>query len=203
MILAENHEMAIILHLAPISYDPATGTVNFTTTHFSSYAVVYVTKTFDDLRNVGWAKENIEVLASKGILKGISETEYAPQTNISRADFLYFMVRTLGVDEKIDGNYDDIDKNAYYCREAAIAKNLGITSDTGNNKFTPDASITRQDMMVLTERALRMLKKLEAQGTASGLDKFTDKSLVATYAVNGEASVVLCCKERFDCGQWW
>lgn len=63
-------------------------------------------------------------------------------------------------------------------------------SGTGNNKFTPDASITRQDMMVLTERALRMLKKLEAQGTALELDKFEDKSLVAAYAVNAIASVV-------------
>ncbi len=45
-------------------------------------------------------------------------------------------------------------------------------------------------MMVLTENALRMLKKLEAQGTASDLDKFADKSLVAAYAVNGVASVV-------------
>ena len=30
-------------------YDTATGMVTFSTTHFSNYAVVYVTKTFDDL----------------------------------------------------------------------------------------------------------------------------------------------------------
>jgi uncharacterized repeat protein (TIGR02543 family) len=171
-------------------YDPATGTVIFSTTHFSEFAVVYVKKTFDDLGIVVWARKPIEALASKGILKGTSETEYAPQTNITRADFLYFLVRTLGVDAKFSGNFDDIDKNAYYYKEIGIAKELGITSGTGNNEFTPDASITRQDMMVLTERALRMLKKLEAQGTVSDLDKFADKSLVADYAVNGVASVV-------------
>ena len=171
-------------------YDPATGMVTFSTTHFSNYAVAYVTKTFNDLGSAAWAKKPIEVLASKGILKGTSETEYAPGTNITRADFLYFLVRTLGVDAKIDGNFDDISSDAYYYKEIAIAKKLGITSGTGNNKFSPDASITRQDMMVLTERALRMMKKLEAQGTASDLDKFADKSLVAAYAVNGVASVV-------------
>lgn len=171
-------------------YNPATGKVTFTTTHFSQYAVTFVTRSFNDLENTAWAKKAIEVLASKGILRGASETEYAPQTNITRADFLCFLVRTLGVDAKIDGNFDDISSDACYYKEIAIAKKLGITSGTGNNKFTPDASITRQDMMVLTERALRMLKKIEAQGTASNLDKFADKSLVAAYAVNGVASVV-------------
>jgi len=45
-------------------------------------------------------------------------------------------------------------------------------------------------MMVLTERALRMLNKLEVQGTASDLDRFTDKSLIAAYATDSIASVV-------------
>ena len=171
-------------------YDPQAGMVTFSTTHFSDYAVVFVQKTFKDLDNVVWAKKPIEVLASKGILKGVSENEYAPGANITRADFLYFLVRTLGVDAKVDENFDDIRNDAYYYKEIGIAKKLGITSGTGNNKFSPDASITRQDMMALTERALRMLNKLGAQGTASDLDKFADKSLVAAYAVNGVAAVV-------------
>ncbi|MBU7005957.1 GLUG motif-containing protein [Phosphitispora fastidiosa] len=171
-------------------YDPGTGTVTFSTTHFSRYAVVYVTKTFDDLESAVWAKKPIEVLASKGILKGISEKEYAPQTNITRADFLYYLVRTLGVDARVDGNFDDISRDAYYYKEIGIAKKLGITHGTGNNKFSPDESITRLDMMVLAERALRMLEKLEVQGTASDLDRFADKSLIADYASDSIASVV-------------
>jgi hypothetical protein len=90
------------------------------------------------------------VLSSKGILAGTSEMEYTPQASITRADFLCFLVRTLGVDAKVSGNFDDIEKNAYYYKEIGIAKKLGITSGTGNNKFNPDAGITRQDMTVLT-----------------------------------------------------
>jgi hypothetical protein len=171
-------------------YDPATGNVIFTTTHFSHYAVVYVTKSFNDLESVAWAKKSIEVLASKGILRGISETEYAPQLNINRADFLYYLVRTLGVDAELEGNFDDISSDAYYYREIGTAKKLGITGGMGNNKFSPDECITRQDMMVLTERALRMLKKLEVQGSASELDEFSDKALVADYAVDGVSSII-------------
>ncbi len=171
-------------------YNPETGTVTFTTTHFSSFAVVYVKESFEDLDGVAWAKKPIEVLASKGILRGITEGKYAPEANITRADFLCFLVRTLGVEAKADGNFDDIKNDAYYYKELAIAKKLGITYGTGNNKFSPNASITRQDMMVLTERALRMLNKLKIQGTASDLDKFSDKSLIAPYALDSMATVV-------------
>jgi hypothetical protein len=171
-------------------YDPETGTVIFTTTHFSYYAIAYVHQTFEDLESVDWAKESIEVLASKGILKGISETKYAPQTNITRADFMYFLIRTMGVDSKFEKNFDDIDKNAYYYKEMGIAKKLGIASGTGNNRFSPNESITRQDMMVLTERALRMLKKLEVQGTVSDLEKFSDQSLIGDYAIDSVASLI-------------
>jgi hypothetical protein len=71
-----------------------------------------------------------------------------------------------------------------------IAKKLGIASGTGNNRFSPNESITRQDMMVLTERALRMLKKLEVQGTVSDLEKFSDQSLIGDYAIDSVASLI-------------
>jgi hypothetical protein len=40
-------------------YDPVTGTVTFSTTHFSNYAVAYVQKTFDDLSSAALAKKPI------------------------------------------------------------------------------------------------------------------------------------------------
>ncbi len=83
-------------------YDQNPGAVTFRTSHFGNYAVVYVDKTFDDLESVTWAKKQIGVLASKGVLKGVSETEYAPQAAITRADYLYFLVRTLGVNARVD-----------------------------------------------------------------------------------------------------
>ena len=60
----------------------------------------------------------------------------------------------------------------------------------GDNKFLPDANITRQDMMTLTERTLKLLNKLGQQGSASVLDTFTDKSDIAPYAVNSVANIV-------------
>ncbi len=171
-------------------YDAKTGTVTFATTHFSLYAVSFVQKSFSDIGSVAWAKKSIEVLAAKDIVKTPSATTYNPASNITRADFLYSLVRTLGANTKTSGNFDDISKDAYYYNEIAIAKALGITTGEGNNRFGPDHSITRQDMMAMTERTLKLLKKVNQQGAASLLDKFTDKNSISSYAVNSVATIV-------------
>ncbi len=170
-------------------YDAKTGTVTFTTTYFSQYAVAFVQKSFSDIENSAWAKKSIEALAAKDILKTTGNT-FEPKANITRADFLYSLVRTLGANATINGNFSDISKDAYYYNEIAIAKALGLTDGMGNNKFEPNASITRQDMMAMTERALKLMKKVNSKGQSSILDRFTDKGSISSYAVNSIATIV-------------
>jgi len=171
-------------------YNPETGMVTFSTTHFSSFAVVYVTRTFSDLYVTQEIKHAIEVLASKGVLTGVSENRFKPRSHITRADFLYSLVRALNIEAKVKDNFDDISTDAYYYKEIAVAKALGITLGCGNNLFKPDEPVTRQDMMVLINRALSLLNRIEAPGTANILGKFSDRSQVANYAAEAIASVI-------------
>ncbi|MFA7462662.1 MAG: GLUG motif-containing protein, partial [Anaerovoracaceae bacterium] len=179
------------LHSVPNGrYDAETGTVTFTTTHFSHYAVAYVHRTFEDLEAVLWGKKQIEVLASKGIVKGVSQTTFAPEAAITRADFLCLLVRTLGWEGEPEGSFSDVAEDAYYWRETGIAKELGIVSGIGNDRFDPDVAISRQDMMVMTERALGVLNGSAVEGAASDLDRFSDRAQIAGYAVNSIAALV-------------
>ncbi|KRE64798.1 polysaccharide lyase family 8 super-sandwich domain-containing protein [Paenibacillus sp. Soil750] len=170
-------------------YNAETGTISFTTTHFSLYAVAYVIKNYDDLAQYGWAKDAIEVLAAKGIINGTSEKTFEPAANISRADFLLLLVKSLGLTANIDGNFGDVSKASYYYDAVAIAKNLGITQGSGGNQFNPNTAISRQDMMVIAARAMRAAKKLNTVGTSADLNAFTDKSDVSAYAVEDLAAM--------------
>jgi len=164
--------------------------VTFTTTHFSHYAVAYVKKTFADLETVPWAKKQIEVLASKGIINGTSADTYSPGKKITRADYLVLLVKSLGLAARVEDNFDDIKEGSYYYDEVGIAKKLGLTRGVGNNLFTPQAPITRQDMMVFTEKALSLTEKTSGSVTEADLKKFKDKSLIAPYAVKSAAALV-------------
>ncbi len=171
-------------------YDPATGMMSFSTTHFSLYAVAYVYKTFRDISAYGWAKDAIELMANKGIISGTSETTFEPGANITRADFGLLLVKSLGLSAQGESNFDDVGKGAYYYDAISKLKMLGIVQGIGNNKFRPNETISRQDMMVMAARALRVAKKLSVVGTSAELIAFTDKSAVAAYAVEDVAAML-------------
>ncbi|MHB1391571.1 MAG: S-layer homology domain-containing protein [Clostridia bacterium] len=171
-------------------YDAASGTVSFTTTHFSKYVLAYNHKVFTDVDNTHWAKKTIEILASKGIARGTTDKTFAPYESITRGDYLAMLVRALGVNAVITENFSDIKATDINFKEIAIAKKLGITNGVGNNMFKPDKYITRQDLMVLTERALTALKKIKVKGTAADIEKFSDKSKVAGYARDSVATMI-------------
>lgn len=63
-----------------------------------NYYVSYVEKTFKDINKYTWAKESIEILASKGIINGVEENMYAPEKNVTRGDFVKLLVETLDLD---------------------------------------------------------------------------------------------------------
>ncbi|NLM74519.1 MAG: carbohydrate-binding protein, partial [Clostridiaceae bacterium] len=171
-------------------YNAETKAVEFTTTHFSLYSVAFVQKTFNDLSTVEWARKPIEVLASKGIIAGTGKGMYSPEADITRADYLLLLVKTLGLTAEFEDNFDDVSKDSYYYEAVGIARALGITAGAGNNRFAPNTPISRQDMMALTYRALKLTNKLDATGYINILDNFVDKDEIADYALEALATLV-------------
>ena len=145
---------------------------------------------FNDISEYDWAKDAIYFLYEKGIITGISETEFAPGIDIKRADYMLLIVRMLGFSAEFSENFTDVSKEKYYYREIGAAKALGLTSGTGNNMFNPEASITRQDMFVLAYRILSM-KKAEMNGPDnSKISIFDDYLEIADYAKDSIAALV-------------
>lgn len=156
-------------------YNEAQGSVTFTTTHFSTYAVAFVNKTFNDLGTVDWARKQIEVLASKGIVNGVSEQQFAPSRQVTRAEFITMLMRTLGLDTKAgkqaDTRFADAVPGSFYADALSAAKALGIAKGIDGARFYPSEKITRQDMMVMTARAGGG-GQTRPFGSANGLERF-------------------------------
>ncbi|RJX39518.1 protein GluA [Paenibacillus pinisoli] len=167
-------------------YRSASKAVIFTTSHFSSFAVVYVEKSFGDLGRYAWAKHEIEVMAAKGVINGISEQAYAPERQVKRADFLLLLARALGWEAKanVEGmlGFSDVAEGDYYYDAVLAARALGIVTGRADGTFDPGASITRQEMMAMTARALAVSGKPLKGGDASLLGGFSDLGKLASYA---------------------
>ncbi|MCQ6561498.1 glycoside hydrolase domain-containing protein [Paenibacillus mendelii] len=171
-------------------YDPASGKVSFTTTQLGQYAIAFVKKTFADTANYAWAKKAIEVLASKGVINGISDRQFAPSQAVRRADFVLLLVKALGLTAASEQQFSDVKSTAYYAEALGIAKTLGIATGVGGNQFNPDTPISRQEMMVLITRAMTIAGKKLPAGAASDLAGFADQGSIAPFAADSIAALV-------------
>ncbi len=171
-------------------YDAETKTISFTTTHFSRYAAAYVFKTFDDIQKYPHAKASIEVMASKGVIDGKSELEFDPDKEITRAELVQMLVKSLGLTASFTESFSDIDPSHPYYKELGIARKIGLAKGGGENRFSPDKKITRQDMMVFCHRALMLSKKIRPELSEAQLDRFGDRSRIASYAIQAASAMV-------------
>ena len=127
---------------------------------------------------VKWAAEN-------GITGGVGNDRFAPEQSCTRAQIVTFLWRAAGspvVNYAMD--LSDVAEDAYYGEAVRWALSEGITTGTGENSFSPDATCTRAQAVTFLARALNA----NASGKAEFGDVPTDSyfaEAVAWAAANG------------------
>lgn len=164
-------------------YDPATGTVTFSTTHFSDYAVAYNKVSFNDVAKGAWYNKAVSFIAAREITSGTGNGNYSPDAKLTRGEFIVLMMRAYGIapDTNPTDNFSDAG-NTYYTGYLAAAKRLGITSGVGNNMYAPGNQITRQEMFTLLYNALKIIGKLPEGNSGKSLSSFGDADDIASWA---------------------
>ncbi|MFB9327708.1 choice-of-anchor I family protein [Paenibacillus aurantiacus] len=134
-------------------YDADSGTVSFTANHFSRYAVGYNNVAFGDA-NGSYALSAITYLSARGVINGVAEGKFAPERQVSRADFALLLARLAGADtsQSAGAAFADVKPSAYYAGAVSWASQAGIVSGVGQERFDPNASITREQMAVMIKR---------------------------------------------------
>ncbi len=164
-------------------YDPATGKVTFTTTHFSKYVVGYNKVSFKDVAEDAWYSDAVEFIAARGITTGTGSRIYSPEAKLTRGEFLVMMMRSYGIspDTNPADNFTDAG-SAYYTGYLAVAKRLGISDGVGNKMFAPGKEITRQEMFTLLYNTLKKIGGLPNRDSGKTLSSFGDEGQVASWA---------------------
>ncbi len=134
---------------------------------------------FTDLAG-NWAKPYISALVEEGVINGVSDTEFAPNAKITRADFALMLIKALGMSSDEPHGFADVNAGDYYNDAIAAAKTYGLVKGTSDVTFSPKANITRQDAVSIIARTLDAIGYTE--GKAGDLSVFADASLIASYA---------------------
>jgi enterochelin esterase-like enzyme len=165
-------------------FNATTGTVDFTTTHFSEYVIGYNKVSFTDVPDSAWYNKAVSYLAARDITAGTDDTHFSPSQAVTRGQFVVLLLKAYGIDASTSGdtaNFSDAG-NTYYTGYLAVAKNLGIATGTGDNQFSPDLIITRQDLFTLLYRSLEKLGELPVGKTGGALTDFNDAGKISAYA---------------------
>ena len=174
------------------SYDEATGTVIFTVDHFSNYIIRMNKVAFSDLGSVGWAKDYIEVMASKGIVGGIGNGLFKPSANITRAEFIAMIVRGFKLQENTAQNtFRDVNEKDWYYQYVTSAAKHGIISGGPGGTFAPTENITREDMAVIISNSIALMRgRKSTVNIDKNLAGFKDRSKISKYAAESVALAV-------------
>ncbi len=144
---------------------------------------------FTDIGNYAWAREAIYTLKDRGIISGVSDTEFAPANHIKRGDFMLILTRMLDVQDEFSENFADVSESTYYYKAIGSAKAAGIAQGSGEF-FMPENSITRQDLITLAYRAFLAKEYIAETSDLSALEMFVDSGDISDYAKTAMASMV-------------
>ena len=139
-----------------------------------------------------WAKNYIGLLAAMGKVGGIGNDMYDPDGSLTRAQFLAFLAKaTDGIDVKQSqpAGFTDVDSKDWSYAYVNWGYAEGIVSGVGDNKFNPNAPITREQMTVMLCKYAVFQKYALPQKENVSMD-FADKNRISSWALDYVYTVV-------------
>ena len=122
------------------------------------------TSPFSDVSTSAYYYDAVEWAQEKGITGGIGNGLFGPNQPCTRAQIVTFLWRAAGSPEpKSMSSFSDVSADSYYAKAVAWAVENGITTGTGDGKFSPDATCTRAQSVTFLFRAIGKLVDSKAE----------------------------------------
>lgn len=150
--------------------------------------VIFAKKTelpFTDVIESDWFFENVKYAYENGLFNGVSETEFGPQIEMTRAMLVTVLYRAEGepaVNKSVP--FADVDENAYYASAVIWAQQNGIVNGVAENAFAPDDNITREQIAAIMFRYAQYKGYDVSVGENTNILSYTDAKDISEYAVS-------------------
>ena len=108
---------------------------------------------FRDVPEGVWYFDSVEYCYSRGLMNGITLSQFSPETGLSRAMFVTTLYRAAGSPGVSQWTpFYDVPGGIWYSSAVAWAYNEGIVNGMTATSFAPDAGLTRQQLVTLLYR---------------------------------------------------
>ncbi len=134
---------------------------------------------FEDVASGAWYESAVRYAYFHNIMEGMSETEFAPATALTRAMAAQILYNLEG-QPIVSGDNEFTDVSGWYETAVTWAAETGVATGYGDGTFQPTDSITRQEFaQMLYNYAKYKGYDLTAEGD---LSQFPDSGSVANWA---------------------
>jgi GH43 family beta-xylosidase/uncharacterized protein YjdB/sucrose-6-phosphate hydrolase SacC (GH32 family) len=166
--------------VAHCAYDEATRTMKFMSKDLATFTLGSSINDFSDVS--GWYADSVNYLSARGIINGKGNGQFAPNANITRAEFVSILANLAGADLSAykASAFSDVGQSAWYNGAIQWAYDNGLISGF-DGKFAPNSNITRQDIAVIIAKYADKIEKHELNKTNAAMD-FSDDAQISAYA---------------------
>lgn len=109
---------------------------------------------FQDVSPTDWFYDAVVHVQEKGIFSGTNASSFSPKGTMTRAMYVTALGRMAGVDAGAysTSSFADVQAGSWYAPYVEWAVKKGITDGTGDRKYSPDATVSREQMATMTLR---------------------------------------------------
>lgn len=163
---------------------------NTTDTTPDTNTVINNSKTFEDIQG-HWAQEDIEIMASKLIVKGKDERTFDPNGKVTRAEFAAMIVRVLEIPEKTTTViYNDV-SDEWFADIIGAATKAKLFKGYGDGTFKPNQVISREEIAAVLSRAVEYSGlSVDITDIDGELQRFKDQQQIKNWAKEPVAKAV-------------
>ena len=141
---------------------------------------------FTDVKSDAWYYDAVRICNENELFNGTTNTTFTPGMKMSRAMLAQVLANADGYDksEYTGSSFKDVKPTAWYASAVEWASRNGVTSGTGNGKFSPDALISREQLATMLRRYAEY-KGMDVTVADASFDAFADADKVSDWATEG------------------
>lgn len=138
---------------------------------------------FADVDELDWFYDAVVYVYNEGMMDGISATQFAPNSNLTRGMVVTMLYRLEGK-PRVTGSsgFDDVASGAWYADAVTWAAENGIVNGVSDTEFAPNVNITREQLAAILYRYAEY-NDYDVSGR-DDLSEFTDRSSISSYALD-------------------
>jgi len=118
---------------------------------------------YTDVSSKYWAKKEIELVSQYGIMRGIKEGKFGPETKLTREQLAVILARNFGISAEKNGEtlvpFKDISPNHWAYLDIMAMYQHGLMKGTSAGKFGIKQDVDRAQKAVMMNRLSKRLEK--------------------------------------------